>query len=385
MARQFATGNSVTVAAGGAAGANRVHTVVALMQISNANASLIQGLATSTRVWSVLFDTSKPFGMDDFGAGGSSLTLNTWYVVAVSKATGSVPYRYHVAPLSTGVWTHQSSAFNVPNGSGGTTSIQFGVSETTGGNIVLAAAAEYSGALSDGAIEALGVTSMDDWLAATPRAAWQFNQASTSDAVTDLTGGAADQTAISGTTVVSDPAGWSYSTGGGGGATVAPAGLSVPVVVGSPTAAWSATVAPNGIAVPVALGAPVVGAASINPDGVTVPVALGAPTLTWSATIAPDGVAVPVALGAPTVGVAPLAPAGIAVPVTLGAPTLVWSGAVSPDGIPVPLTLGAAGTLPPYEPALVGVDSATTAGTFDSSSRQPAEYAGTTTASQVDL
>lgn len=215
MARQFATGDSLTVSAGGAAGSTSAHTLVALMQISASNASAAQGLASSSQVWALLFDSSKPFGDGDFGSGGPTLTHSTWYVVAVGKASGSQHYQYHAAPISTGVWSHVDGGFSVGDGSGGTTSIKFGVTtNTTGGNVTLAAVAEYAVNLSDAAVEALGVTAMDDWLAASPRAAWQFNQASTSDSVTDLTAGGADQSAISGTTVVSDPPGWTYHSAG---------------------------------------------------------------------------------------------------------------------------------------------------------------------------
>lgn len=122
--------------------------------------------------------------------------------------------------------------------------------------------------------------------------------------------------------------------------TAAPDGVAVPVALGSPTLAWSASIGPDGIAVPVTLGSPTVGAAGLVPDGVAVPVVLGSPTLAWSATVAPDGIAVPVALGQPTVGAAPVAPNGASVPVTLGSPTLAWSAVVSPGGIAVPVALG---------------------------------------------
>jgi hypothetical protein len=118
---------------------------------------------------------------------------------------------------------------------------------------------------------------MDDWLAGNPAAAWQFNQASTSDSVTDLTGGGADQTGISGTTVVTDPVGWTYHTG-------------------------TPTVVPDGIAVPVGLGSPALAQAlTLTPDGIAVPVAFGSPTLTWSGAVTPTGIPVTVALGSPTV------------------------------------------------------------------------------------
>jgi hypothetical protein len=71
--------------------------------------------------------------------------------------------------------------------------------------------------MSDATVESTITDDMAAWMAGSPNGAWQFNQATTGDDVTDLTGGGGDQSAISGTTVVSDPAGWTYYTPGGGG------------------------------------------------------------------------------------------------------------------------------------------------------------------------
>lgn len=110
-----------------------------------------------------------------------------------------------------------------------------------------------------------------------------------------------------------------FEAGGGGGASVAPAGAAASVVLGAPTASALSGAVPGGIAVPVALGDP---------------------TLAWSGSIGPDGIAVPVVLGSPIIDAAPLAPDGIAVPVVLGAPSLAWPGAVSPDGLSVAVAVG---------------------------------------------
>ena len=59
-------------------------------------------------------------------------------------------------------------------------------------------------------------------------ALWDFNQASTATALTDLVG-TANQTAISGTSVVTtdDPTGWTFGLSGGGGGGSAGGGGSV--------------------------------------------------------------------------------------------------------------------------------------------------------------
>lgn len=107
-----------------------------------------------------------------------------------------------------------------------------------------------------------------------------------------------------------------------GGGSIAPAGISVPVALGVPSATWSATAAPAGVGVGVQSGSP---------------------TLAWSSSIGPDGLSVPVSLGVPAVGIGSISPDGIAVPTAVGSPTLAWSATVDPIGIAVAVTLGAPG------------------------------------------
>lgn len=100
---------------------------------------------------------------------------------------------------------------------------------------------------------------------------------------------------------------------------VIPAGIAVPVALGSPTAALNRTAAPAGLAVPVALGVPSV---SLNRSA------------------APTGIAVPVGLGVPTVGRNGAAPAGLAVAVALGSPSVSLNRSAAPSGLAVAVTLG---------------------------------------------
>lgn len=162
------------------------------------------------------------------------------------------------------------------------------------------------------------------------------------------------------------------SAGGGSGA--APAGLSVPVSLGSPTVALGTSAAPSGLAVPVALGGPSATRQSAAPAGLLVPVSLGAPAVT-RAGAAPAGLSVPVSLGAPavTAGAFPAglavslafgapavarpgaAPAGLPVAVSLGAPTATLGRSAAPGGLAVPVSLGApqAGAQAPYVTAVL--------------------------------
>lgn len=105
----------------------------------------------------------------------------------------------------------------------------------------------------------------------------------------------------------------------------------------------SETIIPAGIAVPVALGTPTLSqAASVNPGGLTIPVTLGAPTLSQGQSVSPAGLTIPVTLGAPTLSTMAqvIEPAGITVPVTLGAPTLTQSNPPNPLGPDLALAIG---------------------------------------------
>lgn len=93
------------------------------------------------------------------------------------------------------------------------------------------------------------------------------------------------------------------------------------------------TTAPAGLAVPVSLGSPVASfAGSVSPSGLAVPVSLGSPTASFAGSVSPAGLAVPVSLGAPTLPLATAVPAGIGIPVSLGAPTVPATEAASAVG-----------------------------------------------------
>lgn len=217
MARRFTGTDTITCAVGNA-NTTRAGTVILLIRAYDADfdalsrfTDLISGLAGTSLVWGLFLDNSVIFN-NEFGSGlAGPSDKDTWYVIACTKASGNAAFHYHLAPVG-GSWTHGTSG-NATDGSG-VDSIVFGAGVVEGaGKFEIAAAATYSAALSDSAVEALGTTSMADWMDATPTAAWQFNQTATTDDVTDLTSGGADQTAISGTTVTDDPAGWTYFSG----------------------------------------------------------------------------------------------------------------------------------------------------------------------------
>lgn len=218
MARRFGGTDTLTCAVGNA-NLTRAGTVILLVRAYDAvfdllttSTDLVFGRNGTADVWGLFLDASKIFATNDFGAGLSGPSdKNIWYALAFTKASGTATYRYHLAPVG-GSWTHADSGSS--NDGSGVTNVLFGAGPVKGtAKFDIAAAATYGTALNDAGVEALGTSSMATWLGASPSAAWQFNQASTATAVTDLTGGGADQTAVSGTSVAADPAGWTYYSG----------------------------------------------------------------------------------------------------------------------------------------------------------------------------
>lgn len=213
MSRQFSGGSDqIQVSVGGSSGRTRAGTIICLMQTTNINAGVISGLNGGTHQWSYGIDTNKPFGDADFGSGGGTITQANWWRVVYTKPSGSATYRYHTALHSSPTWTHQASG-SASDGTAITGTFQFGQWVGTDNNLILAALAMYSSVWNDATVEALNWSSMSAWLAAGPTGAWQFNQASIASPVNDLTAGGANQTSITGTTVASDPPGFTYFSG----------------------------------------------------------------------------------------------------------------------------------------------------------------------------
>jgi hypothetical protein len=145
-------------------------------------------------------------------------TTDAWVLVGVNKASGTNAPRSHKCVMSTTTWTHSNNANTLQNmdtsaGAGGF--IDVGNTQEFPGFFQgrMAVGAIWTSALSDGDFETL-TGSLQDWVDLSPAALWAFNQASVATPVDDLTG-TSDQTAITGTTVVTgdDPPGFSFDLG----------------------------------------------------------------------------------------------------------------------------------------------------------------------------
>lgn len=156
-------------------------------------------------------------GIEGFTAGSFSTFTTTaaksWVLLAAGKASGSATPRMHQYVYGTGVWTHQNGTVPMGDGSlGATVTCELG-GYFNGFNALngdLAVAAIFPGNLSDAAVETL-LWSLMAWHSQTPLALWLLDQSATSQAVDDLTGGGATQTAITGTSVAATSVpGFSY-------------------------------------------------------------------------------------------------------------------------------------------------------------------------------
>lgn len=141
-------------------------------------------------------------GSTGLGVVGLNLaTAEGWCLIAATKATGTVAPRIHKYVFSTATWTHTDSASTVANSGTPTTSARIGATHTPGaffgGDIGILGVSNT--VLNDAAIEAL-ITGEAAWDSAGFVAKWMLDQASTATAVDDDIG-AAEQTAITGTSV----------------------------------------------------------------------------------------------------------------------------------------------------------------------------------------
>src|SRR5262245_12890722 len=227
------TSDSITCATGAASGYTW-GTVAAIVRV-NANSTfqgivhLVDSGAAFISAPLLINNSNQPAYNNGSIDSAAAITLSnaTWYLIVARKANGLAQTpRFSVYNYTSQTWTHaaggsaEDNALSTP-GAGGT--IRFGDSVTTDWFAsYVAARAVWSLSLpwtadssGDTAIQNAGLhLAAYNWLSNNPSAFWLFNQPSTSINVDDLSSnGTADQTAISGTTVItgSDPPGFDFS------------------------------------------------------------------------------------------------------------------------------------------------------------------------------
>lgn len=141
----------------------------------------------------------------DSGSGISVNTSDGWALYAASKGSGSVQARFHKYIFSTRTWTHSTAGASFADGStpGSDGHIYLGKNDEFGehSNADLAVAGVWASELSDAQIELL-VESINNWTILNARGLWILNQATVATNLYDFTGSGANQTAITGTSVV---------------------------------------------------------------------------------------------------------------------------------------------------------------------------------------
>lgn len=189
---QTAAGTFVVVARRGAN--STFHTLVGLHNSGGSNTLYVQLNPSNNLI---------------IGSGGgeessmfTTTTSDGWCLLAVTKASGSATPRFHRYVYSTNTWTHQDGGSSIDNGSspgsGGTYRTAWQTGDLFNGD--LAAVGIWDTPLSDAQIECLAHSLMQ-WYGMSPKAFWLFDQSSTTQPVMDLTGGGANQSSLTGTTV----------------------------------------------------------------------------------------------------------------------------------------------------------------------------------------
>lgn len=255
-----------------------------------------------------------------------------WCIVAATKATDTATPRYHKCVLSSRTWTHDNGVGTVPNATsipGG--SVIFGnvAGDQLAGDV--AAVALYGRTFTDQEIESLA-GSWEVWLSYGPMGAWLFDQAAVAQTLLDWSGGGANQTAISGTTVqAASVPGWNQSDGGIWVAEITAAGGGTDATVTPSTVAAVADVP----AVTVTTGS-IVPAATVAAVGAVPASTLGLGTLVGAGTVA----AVSTVPGPSLRADANLTAATVAAVGSVPAPTLATGETV------VPATVAAVAAVP---------------------------------------
>ncbi len=143
-------------------------------------------------------------------------TAGLWYLVVVTKDTGTVAPRFHIYDIAANSWVHNTGVSTTANSAVPVTQTTIGSTATAavGFDGDIAVGAIWNVVLSDVQCEAL-FGPIQNWFApAVPTAMWLLDQGDTAINVLDITGGGANQTSLSGTTVSTNSVpGWTPHEG----------------------------------------------------------------------------------------------------------------------------------------------------------------------------
>lgn len=191
-------------------GPGTIAAVVRIVSFTASNTVIDVGNSSTVRYIFYIETTGARLRLNcDAGAstGVTALTANKWYLVAASKATGTVAPRFHIYDYATGGWVHENASGTLANSTAPTTKATIGNSLDatipTNGDIEIVGV--WSSVLSDTQIETLPFRVKPWFAAAQPSGLWTFDQALVSVPIVDYAGLRANQTGITGTTQATGP------------------------------------------------------------------------------------------------------------------------------------------------------------------------------------
>lgn len=216
-------GDFITLAIGAVVGINTGAFTIAVLAKKEADGAFFPAISAENGASSrrSLWTTDTDVVMSNTGGFNIDTPVtfeqtDDWAVIAVTKPAGEELIRGHKGVLG-GAWTHTNGDEGFDD-TQAVDNIKLGSwQDGAHWHGLIAVAAMWERELSDAELEDGFTTSAASWLAASPDGMWLLNQAATSTVVEDVTEGGADQTAITGTTVVTDddPPGFSFDLDAG--------------------------------------------------------------------------------------------------------------------------------------------------------------------------
>lgn len=181
-------------------------TVAMLIRRNNTGVSqrpFMQGSAGATRL-GIRINSSDDLQLQcqsQLQVGPIKVDATGWWLIAITKAAGTVLPRYHTFQFATLAWAHADAGATVADNTAPTAAAVLGANNTTefwNGDIELFAL--WNAALTDQQIEVLAY-SFRGWLLPGLKTLNPLWQSDTGQKVNDLTGGGAIESAITGTAV----------------------------------------------------------------------------------------------------------------------------------------------------------------------------------------
>ncbi len=132
-------------------------------------------------------------------AGATALAVSSWYLVALTKATGTVTPRVHIYDYAAVTWVHENAGGTLGDSSTPITRCAIGVGASGAAGFWdgdIAAVGGWNVVLTDSQVQDLLL-----FLPAVAKGLWRLNQDVTTENVLDMSGGGANQSAIVGTSI----------------------------------------------------------------------------------------------------------------------------------------------------------------------------------------